>query len=175
MSHARMQSLAPFVALLALTACATDKSRPVNPLSDAETITYDVLSLGPFCGPCNSTKLTVSYDGRVWIEQGGYTRKSGSSYSHWKEERRLAQASPDHVAAFRAALDPHRPVGQLKLDEPGACASYSNDLAVFAISWRDHIGVSQLHYDFGCDSNKHFLLQRAIAGAPTLLGIDGVK
>lgn len=77
----RAASLAALAAVWVITGCASMK--PPADLPGGGLITYET-SPGPFCGRCDTLKLTVASDGRVWIEHGWWA----GAYSDWTINRR---------------------------------------------------------------------------------------
>jgi hypothetical protein len=132
---------------------------------DGELITYESQP-GPFCGECETLKLTAASDGRVWIERGHWA----GNYEDWRTTVREHQLTPEEFRRFRAALGPYRPSGTRTLDE-GACASFISDGGGVSIRWRGGGGDAELFYNFGCDPENRREMFRAITHAPAVFGL----
>lgn len=143
-------------------ACAT----PPPPVDlSGDVIIYET-SPGPWCGRCDTLKITAAADGRVWIERGYWA----GDYRDWRQSRQLVVHSPEEVAAFRAVLEPHRPRGELLLQDEG-CETFLTHMENRRIVWRSAGGVDLLAYNFGCDANKRGQLRDDLNAAPDALGI----
>jgi len=154
--------------IFSLAGCA-----PLTPpasLPGGTLISYETES-GPFCGRCDSTKLSVASDGRVWIEQGHWAGR----YEGWTVYRRLAKVGPERTEAFMRALEPYRPDGTLALNQQPPCKEFWTDMAGVRVSWREGDKTSRLFYNFGCDPDAHAKMRSALDGAPIMLGIKGLS
>lgn len=162
----------PKLLLLACLFSGVASCAPLKPpavLSGGTLISYETES-GPFCGRCDSTKLTVGSDGRVWIEQGHWAGR----YRNWMVTRRLVKATPEQAAAFSRALEPYRPEGTLALNERPPCKEFWTDMAGVRVSWIESGGTSRLFYNFGCDPASNAAMRAAVNAAPAALGIKGL-
>jgi hypothetical protein len=147
--------------------CAS--SRHAQP-SEIQGVTFETYT-GPFCGRCDTTKITVANDGRVWIEQGYWA----GDYRNLRTTRQQAQVSPEALNRFRARLDAYRPQGELILADQPPCAEFTTDTSGVHVTWRDEQGEDRLDYNFGCDGEARQAMAEALQTAPALLAIPGLR
>ncbi|WP_260582122.1 hypothetical protein [Sphingopyxis sp. PET50] len=150
-----------------LYGCAS-LSPPVDPIGLA-VIEWETES-PPFCGRCDSLKLVVASDGRVWTEEGYWAGR----YRDWRTTKRRFQVPPERVAAFRAQLQPYRPDGFFRLDQE-VCKTFWTDSGGFRIKWREEGREDSLIFDRGCDPAERASQAEDIMRAPRLLGIEGLE
>lgn len=158
---------AVIAALLGSGCVSTDRTETPSEIHGVTFETYP----GPFCGRCDTTKITVSNDGRVWIEQGHWA----GDYRNWRSTRREAQVSAETVTRFRARLDEYRPEGELILADQPPCATFNTDNSGVHITWRDEQGEGRLDYNFGCEWEERRAMFEALKTAPALLAIPGLR
>lgn len=132
----------------------------------APTIVYETAP-GPFCGPCNSIKLTVGPTGRVKVEQGHWA----GFYADWRVERRQVWVSEERLAAFRLSLATVRPVEPLQVIDDRNCIPFVNDSPSITVRWRENSAEARLIYDLGCTDPKRAAMREALTNAPAILGI----
>lgn len=148
-----------------ISACATSSELPELPSEAA--IVYETRS-PPFCGPCHTTKIVVTPNDEVWLEQGHWAGR----YRDWRITRRPIEISPPDVTRFRETLDTFRPDANLLLsDGSPECETYYTDDAEIRIQWRDERGAVTLIYDFGCDVELLAEMRRALRTAPHIIGV----
>lgn len=166
-----MQLLAfPAIAAAVLAAaCATGGTVTALPV-DGDWVSYETYP-GPFCGRCDTTKITVYYDGRTWIEQGHWA----GNYRNWRVSRGSAEITREALATFRARLEAFRPSGVLGLNDRPSCETFSSDSSGLIIVWHDQLGSARLDYNFGCDPETRRAMREALVAAPTDLGIPGLR
>jgi hypothetical protein len=128
-------------------------------------------SQGPFCGRCETLRLTASSTGQVWIERGHWA----GEYSIWQVRRRRLRVAPARFAKLRDHLRPHRPQGDLLLDRPETCSFFEDDLGGVRVEWRGGGGDSRLRYNYGCDGDTRRALADALRTALRPLGIRGFQ
>jgi hypothetical protein len=157
--------------LLALATCAAGPRAPAAPRTPGEELIAIESSPGPFCGRCETLKLTASSTGQVWIERGYWA----GEYSIWQVRRRRVRVTPERFAQLREHLRPHRPQGELLLDRPEACSYFEDDAGEVRVEWRGGGGDSRLRYDFGCDGDTRRAMADALRRAPRPLGIHGLR
>lgn len=154
--------------ILCLAGCV-----PLTPpasLPGGTLISYETES-GPFCGRCDSTKLSVGSDGRIWIEQGHWAGR----YEGWTVYRRMVKVGLKRADAFKRALEPYRPEGTLALNQQPPCKEFWTDMAGVRVSWIEGGKTSHLFYNFGCDPAAYKAMRSALDGAPSTLGIKGLS
>ena len=149
---------------LMVSACAAIPPTPASAPQNGSLISIRNESL-PFCGRCESATITVTSDGRVWVDQGHYQ----SLYEDWKVRRYLINISPSTHAEFVAALSSIRPVGNFRRDESRACGT---DQGGLLLSWDDKKGKDSYYFDFGCDDPQNASTIRSIRSAVAVLGIQ---
>jgi hypothetical protein len=154
-----------------LAACVSVPPPPIAPLVASDELITMENEPGPFCGRCDNVKITALSDGRVWIEHGYWAGR----YRDWRVERRLEHALPENFARFREALRPHRPRGELALQEKPPCETFWNDVDGARVEWRDANGTDRLILNFGCDPASKRAMADALRAAPNLLGIATLK
>lgn len=153
--------------ILGLAGCA-----PLTPpatLRGGTLISYET-EAGPFCGRCDSTKLSVASDGQVWIEQGHWAGR----YEGWTVYRRVVRVGSKRAEAFERALEPYRPDGTLALNQQPPCKTFWTDMAGVRVTWTESGMTSRLFYNFGCDPDAHAKMRSALDGAPMTLEIKGL-
>ncbi|WP_370339346.1 hypothetical protein [Parvularcula marina] len=155
-------------ALFAVSCAYSGSSEPEDP--QVGWVSFETRP-GPFCGRCDSLKLTVFYDQHVLVEQG-YWR---GDYEDWQVSNRLVKVSPTALSNFLDRLAPHRPKDILVLREESQCESFWTDHPEVFVLWRDAKGYSQLHYNYGCDRELRQQLAEALSSAPRLLEITGLE
>ena len=128
-------------------------------------------SQGPFCGRCETLKITASSTGQVWIERGYWA----GEYSIWQVRRRRVRVAPARFAKLRDHLRPHRPQGELLLDRPETCSFFEDDLGGVRVEWRGGGVDSRLRYNYGCDGDTRRALADALRTALRPLGIRGLQ
>jgi hypothetical protein len=126
---------------------------------------------GPFCGRCDSVKITVLSDGHVWIEHG-YWR---GDYRDWTVNRRRERVSVESFALFRERLRAHRPNGELVLRGKPPCETFWHDVDEVWVEWRDRRRADKLIFNFGCDPETRRGIAEALRAAPDALGIPTLK
>jgi hypothetical protein len=144
---------------------------PSAPSSTSDELIVMENDPGPFCGRCDTVKLTVSSDGRAWIEHGYWA----GNYRDRRVERRLEHVLPANLARFREHLRPYRPRGEISLQEKPACDVLWYDVDGVRVEWRDANRTDRLILNFGCDPAVHRRLAEALRVAPDLLGIPTLK
>ncbi|MEZ6023764.1 MAG: hypothetical protein R3C16_10220 [Hyphomonadaceae bacterium] len=164
----RQLSIPAIIFALVSAGCAV--SSTTEPPIDVRGVTFETYP-GPFCGRCDTTKITVADDGRAWIEQGYWA----GDYRDWRVTRREAQISAESLARFRARVDEYRPRGQLALDDQPPCQTFEADNSGINIAWRDERGADRLAYNFGCDSEVRRAMADALRTAPALLEVPGLR
>lgn len=171
MSSLPTVSLLPLAAFsLALSGCANLRPPPTHPMPNGELISVENQP-GPFCGRCDSVKVTVLSNGRVWTEHGYWAGR----YTDWTIERRLRRVSLATFLRFADRLRPFRPHGQLSLNEQPQCARLASDFDGAQVQWRDRAGSDKLILDFSCDPQVRQAMAVAIRDAPELLGFRGLR
>jgi hypothetical protein len=146
-------------------------SVPVSPPTPGgELISYET-SPGPFCGRCDSIKLTAVSDGRVWIEHGRWY----GDYTDWRVARRRVKVSPDQFAQFRQQLVAYRPAGDLALDGRESCAAFYTDMSEVTVAWRGGGADASLRFNYGCDPEARAEMAAALAAAPKALGVRNLR
>lgn len=164
----RLPTISAVIAALLGSGCvSTDGTETPSEVHGVAFETYP----GPFCGRCDTTKITVGNDGRVWIEQGHWA----GDYRNWRTTRREAEVSAETVSRFRARLDEYRPQGELALAEQPPCEAFTTDNSGVHITWRDEQGRDRLDYNFGCDWEARRAMAEALKTAPALLDIPGLR
>ncbi len=123
------------------------------------------------CGRCDTTKITVSYDGRAWIEQGHFA----GDYRTWRVARREAHVTAQALASFRSRLQAFRPAGVLLLTDQPPCETFWSDSSGIIINWHDQSGTARLNYNFGCDPETRREMRKALTAAPARLEIPGLR
>jgi hypothetical protein len=126
---------------------------------------------GPWCGRCDTLKITAAEDGRAWVERGWWAGR----YEDWRVKRELLTVTPEQLADFRALLDQHRPNGELWLRDPPECRVFYTDDEERSVSWRRADGEDKLWYNFGCDPETRSALRNDLEAAPGALGVAGVS
>jgi hypothetical protein len=157
-------------AVMMAASCAT----PVAPSPDnlpGEAIVYET-SPGPWCGRCDTLKITAAADGRIWVERGWWA----GNYKNWRKKHEALTVTPERLAAFKALLDQHRPRGALWLREPGPnCEVFWSDSEERIVSWWGPKGEDKLWYNFGCDPETKAALRNDLKAAPEALGIANTE
>ncbi|AXJ94727.1 MULTISPECIES: DUF6438 domain-containing protein [unclassified Sphingomonas] len=144
-------------ALLIATAAAATPARPTP-----ERIVYET---GPCFGFCPAYRVTVSSTGQGVFEGGRFTAVKG---------RRAFRVTPAQFAAFRAALQPERPIGKRLLGGDAGCQSMATDQITVDVRWIGGAGrPSYLSAYFGCDMDRNAILFRRLRTAPQALPIAG--
>ena len=144
------------IVALILGACAS-----ATPSPDLERITYDSQP-PPFCGRCETRKITVGVDDSVWIEDGHW----GGHYSNWRVRHRSIRGEPGTYDRFRDALAPWRPAAEaLPSYEDESCLS---DDSGAIITWATSSGAVRRVLDHGCPSDKAIqeVVDAAVARLP---------
>ncbi|MBW0144773.1 DUF6438 domain-containing protein [Sphingomicrobium clamense] len=124
-----------------------------------ETIRYVT---GPCLGPCPVYVVTAAsdgigvYDGRQNVLVTG-KRTFAMSQAEWE--------------AFKAALQPYRPTGNMEY-RGANCTTIATDLPSVEVAWGGDGQQDILHADFGCDMEKNQAMYNALAAAPRHLPID---
>jgi hypothetical protein len=154
-------------ATLAASACATTPGPESGFAGDVVTWENEV---GPFCGRCDSLKLQIASDGRVWIEQGYWA----GHYRDWRTHRYLAKVTPERLTAFRTAIDPFRPAGLRELDG-ASCKNFWTDMPGVRVIWKTGGAADELRANFGCDPETNAGMAAALKQAPDLLEIPGLQ
>jgi hypothetical protein len=138
----------------------------VPPGPDGELVTYETRP-GPFCGRCDTLKISAASNGRVLIEQGYWA----GDYRDWRVVRRSLRVKRAQFARFRSHLAPYRPVGEHWLRDQEGCTPFMTDMPEILVSWRGSGADGRLWFNLGCDPEKWAPLARALTTAPTHLGI----
>jgi hypothetical protein len=154
-------------AAAALAACADVPRAPTGPLAAGDELITLENESGPFCGRCDTVKITALSDGRVWIEHGYWAGR----YRDWRVERRLEQVPRENFERFREHLRPYRPSGELLLQGKPACDTFWSDVDGVRVTWRGTTGNDKLVLNFGCDPEKMRAMAEALRAASGALGI----
>jgi hypothetical protein len=167
MSRLGPLSIASGLSAIALVpACATIPRVPAQMENGTELISLET-SPGPFCGRCDSVKITALSDGRVWIEQGHWA----GDYTDWRTTKRFETVSVEAFSRFRAALQAYRPHGKAIFVDQRNCTVLMADLDQIDVKWRDMESEDQLVFNFGCDPQSRHAIADALRNAPGELGI----
>lgn len=156
-------------ALASLTACVP--APPTSPLAMGQELITIENEPGPFCGRCDTMKVTASSDGRVWIEHGYWA----GHYTDWTKERRLERVPISNFLRFRDQLARYRPRGVLALNQKPPCETFWNDIDGARVEWRDSNRDDKLFLNFGCDPDGKRIIAETVRAAPDLLGISTLK
>jgi hypothetical protein len=131
--------------LLTVGACALR-----IPQADLDSITYDYQQ-PPFCGRCETRKVTVTADDSIWIEDGHWA----GHYSDWRIRRRTIQGEPGTYARFRDALAPWRVmVDRSPSYEGEGCIS---DDGGAILTWATSSDSVRRSLDHGCPADRVIL------------------
>lgn len=152
---------------MALLVAACAATRRTSSPSTGELIVYETVP-GPFCGRCDSMKLTVTADGLVSVERGHWAGR----YKDWRVSKQTLRATPAQAALFRSRLAPYRPSGSVHFNGPPHCKLLTSDLPEVSISWSQPGQMDRLTFDFGCDTNAMTAMREALRDAPTALGVE---
>lgn len=162
----RIRMVACSLVLAGATGCAAE-SMTVPPLDGlGEVIIYET-SPGPMCGRCDTTKLTLAADGRIWVEHGYWA----GEYRNWRTRVRVVQSTPEAFAQFRARLSPYRPVGRLWLRDADGCGTFLYDGSEVRLQWQGGPGRSELWFTDSCDPAVHAPMFEAVSLAIDSLGL----
>lgn len=153
-----------FVTVTLLAGCASSRAPLDAPTG--ERILYETRS-GPFCGRCDSLKLTVSQDGQISVERGHWA----GHYADWRIRKQSLRVPPEQTALFRQSLAPYRPTGTDRLDGPPHCATLTDDLPGISVTWYEVEREDHLWFDFACDAETHAAMWTALRDAPALVGV----
>lgn len=151
-----------------LAACASTASEPRA--IEVGSISYEVTSVGPFCGRCETVKFTIAPSGRTSVERGHWA----GSYRSWRIERSRLQVSPDRYAALRDSLGGYRPSGTLQRNSSTNCATFTEDLPEVLVTWHAADHHDQLRFGFGCEKDQTAMMREALRNAPSFVGVRGV-
>ena len=162
-------SLCSLTAVVCLPACAPVP--PVGPLPGGVELIALENEPGPFCGSCDSIKVTAMSDGRVWIEHGYWAGR----YTDWTVERRLKHIPIGNFVKLCDHLSRYRPKGVLALNHKPPCETFWNDVDGVRVQWRDGTNDDKLFLNFGCDPEAKKSMADALKSAPSLLGISSLK
>jgi hypothetical protein len=136
----------------------------------AEMITYRTDA--GFCfGPCEWADLSVSSDGLAVLR---LHRRSGYHYRQEDIRTRRVRITREQFVSFRAALSSIRPTGELAMDTLPPCVRLVADGQSFDVRWHGDGQDSHLSFDTGCDTVESGRIWKALATAPSLLGLKGV-
>lgn len=135
-----------------LAGCATIASAPPAP----DIITY---ATEPCFGACPVYRLTVSSDGIAVFEGKAHTQVIG---------RRSFVLKQEEYEAFKAALEPYRPVGDKVLGrDPSQCNNrVATDLPGVDIRWVTEDRNDHLYAYYGCDMEGNAAMFDALQRAP---------
>lgn len=131
-------------------------------------IVYETASMGPFCGACDSLKLTASEDGRVLVERGRFAEPG----RRWRVTKTWARLTPDQFALFRSRLAEFRPTGSLVLDGPPNCRTWVSDSPEIRVIWREQGRADELTFSFGCDVATRSVMRETLRALPAELGFS---
>ncbi|MBB3764006.1 DUF6438 domain-containing protein [Sphingomicrobium lutaoense] len=134
-----------------LAGCATIPSAPKAP----DVITY---ATEPCFGRCPVYRLTVSSDGVAVFEGKANTLVTG---------RRTFVVKEEEYQAFKAMLEPHRPVGE-RIIRPGSeeCRNAATDHPGVDIRWATEDRSDHLSAYYGCDMDLNRDMYEALMRAP---------
>ncbi|MGV9010781.1 hypothetical protein [Brevundimonas sp.] len=150
--------------LIGLGSCTTI---PGVSAADQLEIVYET-SPGPFCGRCETLKISVSPEGRVWTETG----KWAGDHKDWHRERLELSVSPEQVRNFRTQLQSLRPDGEMRLvGGESTCESHMTDQPMVRVTWRDSNQTDNLDFDWGCDHDYRRAEREILWRAPEALGL----
>jgi hypothetical protein len=157
--------------IASLTGCVSGPPKADQPLLTGQELISIENDTGPFCGRCDSVKVTARSDGHVWIEHGYWA----GHYRDWTVERRVEQTSPANFERLRDRLRPYRPNGNLELQSKPPCETFWNDVDGVRVEWRDSLRDDKLIFNFGCDPDARRAMADALRGAPAALEIPSLK
>lgn len=163
-----MRAIASAFCLLGIVALLSGCASSREPQRASEDRILYATSPGPFCGRCDSLKLTVWPDGRVSVERGHWAGR----YTDWRVSRKSLKATPEQAALFRQLLAPYRPAGAVRFDGPPHCATLTDDLPGVGVTWLEARREDHLEFSFGCDTETRSLVVEVLRGAPALLGVE---
>lgn len=136
----------------ALSGCMAIPDAPPAP----DVITY---ATEPCFGRCPVYRLTVSSDGIAVFEGRENTLVTG---------RRTFAIKLEEYAAFKAMLEPYRPVGERILGrDPAQCNNrVATDLPGVDIRWSSEDRSDHLYAYYGCDMEGNREMYQALMRAP---------
>lgn len=167
----KSSTLLAVVVMSCLSSCAIVPAPPVRPIAEGDELITLENEPGPFCGRCDSVKLTALSDGRVWIEHSYWAGR----YQDWTTERKLVRVPTASFQRFRDHLSRYRPHGVLALNQKPPCATFWNDVDGARVAWLDRTGQDKLFLNFGCDPEAKKAEIEALKSAPALLGISTLR
>jgi len=137
---------AVLIAVLQLGACASVPAR-----QSAESITYDP-EPPPWCGRCETRKVTVSADDTIEIEDGHWAGR----YADWRVTRRSVQAELGTYARLKEALAPFRPsVERIPQSDGEFCAGeFWSDSGGVVLTWAGPEGAVRRWITYGCSTDR---------------------
>jgi hypothetical protein len=168
-NHRLLIRACSLIAAFSLQACI--HAPPTVPIATGGQLITVENEPGPFCGRCDTVKVTALSDGRVWIEHSYWA----GHYTDWTVERQRERVPVENFARFRDQLSRYRPRGVLALNDKPPCDTFWNDIDGVRVEWRDGANSDKLFLNFGCDPQGKRAMVEAVKSAPGLLGISTLK
>lgn len=158
--------------LFAVTSCGrVAQSSDPTPASIAELISIEN-EPGPFCGRCDSVKVTAYSDGRALIEHSYWTDPECKGVDcNLVTQRYPRRITSDQFRHFRDQLQPFRPVGRATFQDKPPCRTLLYDVDGVRVQWRGAGPDAELVFNFGCDPQDRRDIAKALREAPAKLGI----
>lgn len=160
------------ITLFVVAACARGPQSP-DPSSASGTESISLWNEpGPFCGRCDSVKVTAYSDGRALIE-----------HSYWAEPdckgldcdlvtlRYPRQITSEQFRRFRDHMQPFRPNGWAIFQDKPSCRTFFYDVDGVRVQWRGAGPDGELVFNFGCDPQERRDTAKGLREAPGKLGI----
>lgn len=118
---------------------------------------------GPCLGTCPVYRFSVSADGIGMFVGLRFTAAAG---------KHSFIVSPTAWTAFKDALAPYRPQGQLEIARGHPqCRRMATDHPSVTVTWEGPGRVDYLRFSFGCRDQDNEAMARALADAPHLLPV----